>query len=363
MTTPRILDNTFEILIHLYPRAFRAEFQDEICAVFSESIEESANQGFLPLCRVCLRECLDLPGAILLQHWRQWLQWIETKFLSGEFEDLEHRNYGQFRRNRMSGKAPLDNLLLGNKRLTILAALPLLLMSLGIAGASLVSGGPFYTISIIRFMVSFAILLVPVVAIAIVGLYALYKRMPDWGLTWVGAGYMGLLLLIKTASEELADFDRFITTQTGDIILVILVLLAGLVLVSAAAMRGWQRAGLFSIGLAGMLGLSLFLSVTSAPFYRHDIAVLAAPTGLLLAALTYLYIRRPGLTRILVITFIALANLGMTYAINSVWQTWRSMQSKPSPVLPLMILLTAALLSGPMLGLLIKPIRRVFRRA
>jgi hypothetical protein len=262
----------------------------------------------------------------------------------------------------MSDESHPGNPLSNEKRLATMAALPLLLISLGIAGASLVSGGPFYTISITRFMVSLAILLVPVAAIAIIGLYALYRRMPDWGLTWVGAGYMGFLLLIKTASEELADFGRFITTQTGDVILVSLVLLAGLVLVSVAALRGWQRAGLLSIGLAGMLGLSLFLSVTSAPFYRHDIALMAAPVGLLFAALTYLYIRHPGHSRIIVIAFIGLANLGMTYAINSVWQSWVPMQNKPSPLWPLMILLTAALLSGPMLGIFIQPIRRRFRR-
>jgi hypothetical protein len=363
MAAHRMLDNTFGVLVRLYPRAFRSEFEDEICAVFSESIETAADLGFIPLLQVCLREGFDLPGAIVRQYWRQWLQWIISKLLLGGTEDVDKRVPTRTRRIRMSEDAPSKNPLLSEPRLAILAALPFLLMSWGIAGSSLVSGGPFYTISLTRFMVSLAVLLVPVVAIAVVGLYALYKRMPDWGLTWVGSGYMGFLLFIKTASEELADFGRFITTQTGDVFLVLLILLAGLVLVSAAAIRDWQRAGLFSIGLASMLVLSLFLSVTSAPFNRHDIALLAAPTGLLLAALTYLYIRRPGPARIIMIVTIGLSNLVMTYAVNSVWQSWRPMQSKPSLLLPLIILVTAALLSGPVLGLFIQPIRRALRRA
>ena len=362
MATPRLLDTTFGVLVRLYPRAFRSEFEDEICAVFSESIETAASLGSVPLLRVCLRELLDLPGSILRQYWHQWLQWITSKFLLEGPEDVDKRYSTRMRRIRMAEDLPPKNPLLDGKRLATLAALPLPLLSLGIAGSSLVSGGPFYTISPTRFMVSLAVLLVPVTTIAVVGLYALYKRMPDWGLTWVGSGYMGLLLLTKTASEELADYGRFITTQTGDIILIILILLAGLILVSAAAIKGWQRAGLFSIGLASMLGLSLFLSVTSAPFYRHDIALMAAPSGLLLAALTYLYIRRPGLSRIITIVIVGLANLVLTYAVNSVWQSWRSMQNKPSPLLPLMILITVALLSGPVLGLFIQPIRKILRR-
>jgi hypothetical protein len=192
--------------------------------------------------------------------------------------------------------------------------------------------------------------------IAIGGLYALAKGMPDWGLTWVGSGLMGFVLLVKTASEELADVGRFLISPIADLILMWLILVAGFVILGYAAAKGWRRAALFSIGMASILNLSLFLSVTSAPFYRHDLALVAAPVGLILMLLTYGYILGPDRIRILTFLGLALLNLVPVFLANQVWGDWLSNGNKPTATIPLMVLVTLVLFSGPFMGIVLHPL-------
>lgn len=247
-----------------------------------------------------------------------------------------------------------------DRRLAYVAALPPLLFGLGVAADSLIRGGPWNTVPTWRLYLSITVGLFPMLIIAVVGLYALAKRMPDWGLTWIGSGFMGFVLLVKTASEELADVGRFIVSQSVDIILMVVILLAGFVILAYAAMKGWRRAALFSIGMSGVFCLSLYLSVTSAPFYRHDLALFAAPVGFLLSLLTFGYV--VGSDRIRVLTFlgVALVNLSPVLVTNQVWRDWLLSEGRPSLSIPLLVLMMAILLCGPAMGLIVDPLRRIF---
>ena len=115
--------------------------------------------------------------------------------------------------------------------------------------------------------------------------------------------------------------------------------------------------------LAATLGLSLFQMVAVPPFYRLDVALLSVPLGLLVAALTYVYVRGADLARIAVLVGVELVNVGIAWAADRVWHDWLLARGQPSPLLPLLVLLTGALLAGPLLGLLGRPLRGVLRRA
>jgi hypothetical protein len=56
-------------LIRLYPRGFRAAFEDEMQVVFADAVAEAIERGGMSLIVVCLRELLDWPMALLRQHW------------------------------------------------------------------------------------------------------------------------------------------------------------------------------------------------------------------------------------------------------------------------------------------------------
>ncbi len=55
-------------LLRLYPGAFRAEFGEEMLAVFADAVREAAACGGMSLAGVCLRELSDWPVNVLLEH-------------------------------------------------------------------------------------------------------------------------------------------------------------------------------------------------------------------------------------------------------------------------------------------------------
>ncbi len=241
---------------------------------------------------------------------------------------------------------------------SLVAALPPFLLGLGILLNALTFGGPWYAVPPWRLYLGIALELIPAVAIAVGALIALWRRLPDWGYTWLGAALMLLAGGIKVLAEERAEAGQFLISPAGDIAVVVLVLLAGLAALGAAALRGWAQAGMVSIGLATALALSLCATAANAPFYRYDLALLAGPLGLLTAALTYLYARRSGPIRLAAIAGIGLASVGAAWGVNQAWQTWVLARGQPSPLWPFLVLLVGSLLAGPCLGLLAQPLRR-----
>jgi hypothetical protein len=353
-----LLRTLFILSLRLYPRSFRLEFEEEMAAVFNATLEDASRAGALTLLTCAFREVRDGSTRVL----REQLEEIRSSIHSQEiqFPERLHLLTRTEEKLIMLIDAPVTKNLGLDRRTAFFAVLPPLLFGLGVALDSLIRGGPWNTIPRWRLYLSVGVGLIPILIIAVVGLLALAKRMPDWSLTWIGAGYMGFVLLVKTASEELAEVGSFIVSQTIDVILVVAILLAGAVILGYSAIRGWRRAALFSIGMSAVFCLSLYLSVTSAPFYRHDLALIAAPVGLVLSLLIYGFLIGPDRFRVLVLLGVGLINLSPILVTNQVWTEWLSKDGRPSFSLPLLVLLTVVLVSGPAMGIIINPIRKLF---
>lgn len=128
----------------------------------------------------------------------------------------------------------------------------------------------------------------------------------------------GLRTFIKTIAEELADEGKFTTSQTGDTVIGISIFIIGTILIVSAAIRSRRRAGLFSVGLAGIFGLSICMTVSAAPFNHQDLTLLAAPLGLIMAALVYMYARDTDAHRIGVILGMGILNAVSILLANQV---------------------------------------------
>lgn len=249
------------------------------------------------------------------------------------------------------------------RRSSLLAALPPLLLGLATLLKALIIGAPWYTVPSWRLVAGIASEALAAGALAIGGLLALLRRLPDWGYTWLGAALAVVTLGISVLAEERAESGLSLISPAADAVVGALILLAGLAALVVAALRGWPQAGLVSIGLSSVLALSLCSAAGNAPFHRHDLVLLAGPLGLTIASLVYLYARRPGLVRFVAIAAIGLAEVGAVWLASQAWQDWLLRQGRPSPLLPFLVLLTGSLLAGPALGLMARPLRRAFRRA
>ncbi len=72
-TAVSLLVHLYTELLRLYPSDFRAEFGEEMTAVFIEHLTDTTQRGFLALMALCLRELLDLPASLWHEHWYSFL--------------------------------------------------------------------------------------------------------------------------------------------------------------------------------------------------------------------------------------------------------------------------------------------------
>lgn len=68
ITVTQLITRLYALLLRLYPRSFRAEFEEEVQAVFEDAVADAARRGGLLLAAVFLRELWDLPGALLREY-------------------------------------------------------------------------------------------------------------------------------------------------------------------------------------------------------------------------------------------------------------------------------------------------------
>ncbi|MGD1992307.1 MAG: hypothetical protein PVI59_03855 [Anaerolineae bacterium] len=252
-------------------------------------------------------------------------------------------------------------------RQVLLSALPPLLLGLGVVLNSVLISVPsssarWYTVPTWRLVASIGVGLLSAATLFVGGLIALLRGLPDCGYTWAGAGFATLALGLNLVAGERAELGLPLISPAVDIVILVLLLLAGLVLLGWTALRGWPQAGLVSIGISTVMVLSLCGMATNAPFYRYDLALAAGPLGLLTALLIYIYVRRPGIVRIAAMVGIGLSSIATTVMVNQAWRTWLATRGQPSPLLPFLILLTGSLLAGPVLGVSAQFLRRAVKR-
>ena len=61
-------------LLRLYPGEFRAEYGEEMLAVFDQAVRDAAAHNGRSLAGVCMRELCEWPGNVLAEHWSSALR-------------------------------------------------------------------------------------------------------------------------------------------------------------------------------------------------------------------------------------------------------------------------------------------------
>lgn len=328
----------YSTMMVLYPYEFRREFAREMQLVFQEKMTAEMEMGRWFLLRALWKELREWPSAVLIEYWLAFQDTFGRGIMSIMTEDRSWR--------------------IEDRRNAIIASLPPLMMGLGIALGALIIWEPWYTIPHWRLMTGFVIMVFPGLIIGLGGLWALIKRVPPWGHTWVGATGMGLVLFVKTIAEERADFGLSMISPVVDNVIVILLLIGIVVLIGVFAWQGWRPAGMVSLGFASMAGMASFSLATAAPLNRYDLALLAAPVGLVMSLLTYLFVRKGDLGRVISIVGFGFLNAFMLLVIAAAWDL---PSPRIFPALPFLIVLTGALLVGPVAGLVGRPLRKVIQ--
>ena len=225
-----------------------------------------------------------------------------------------------------------------------IAAAPALIFGTGIALSALIIWKPYNQVAAWRLYSGIAVFVLFTAVVFLGGVWAVRKRLPAWGYSWAGAGLMSVVMAVKMIAEERADEGLAIINPIFDNTLAILLVLACLGLLFFAALRGWQTAGLVSIGFVTILTLSIIAATTAAPFNRYDIALLSAPVGILIAGITYLYRLKDDRTRIALLICLGIINCGAVWLVDRIWM---DSLNRSSSFWPFFVVVTLALLSGP----------------
>lgn len=67
----RVATWVYALIVRLYPRAFRAEFEDEMRTVFAAAVADAAAGGWIALLGILWRELWDCPRNLLVAHWQE----------------------------------------------------------------------------------------------------------------------------------------------------------------------------------------------------------------------------------------------------------------------------------------------------
>jgi hypothetical protein len=342
-------------MVRCYPNSIRTEFSEEMRAVYWEVSMDALDSSSWSMLGVFLKELFDWPLELLNGY-------VDTFKARSVLHDQDYQaiyRVGDTAMGRVLSMISQERSIDLSKRQGVIAALPPLLLGLGIMSSALIRTDVWYRLPVWQLYLSVAVVLLPGIAVGLGGLLALLKRIPDWGLTWVGCAFMGVTLFAKVLVEEGVEEGWLSLAPSTEMVLGLAILLAGFTFLIITARRGWTQAGLFTIAVACTMGLSLFQSLTAAPFNRDDIAIFAGPLGLIIASLIYVYIFQPGILRIVIILGVGLVNTGAAVIATNTWSSWFENKGAPSPLLPLLVILTVLLFSGPVSGLILRLINRL----
>lgn len=249
------------------------------------------------------------------------------------------------------------------RRQAFAAAMPLFLFGLCVGAITLfllAIGGPSQIVNVARgplwHNLALVIGTITLAALVAAAVAAIMRPLPVWSYTWIGAGMTGLLIALNLVAED----RDFVISPVIDITMLVLFLLSGLVTFGTAVSRGWQHAGLFSIGVCATLGLSLCFFGVAGPF-QSNLGLLAILLGGADSVLVYAYVRRSKSVRIAALIGVGAANAAVSWIVE---QLFRS--SNPSRDISqfwyLVAILTVLLFGGTLLGLPGGFARRVLSR-
>ena len=242
----------------------------------------------------------------------------------------------------------------GDRMQALSAALPPLIVGTGIVLRALVVGDAWYEVANWRLFLGVTLNLVWVGVLFVVGLIALAKGVPAWGATWLGGGLAALAILINVAAEERAEVGLPLISPVGDAIVAGVLFLVILIALTRVALRGWRKAGLVSVGMSMVLGLTLFSSVVNPPFNRVDLGLLALPAALLFAGLVVVYVTKGDVARWAALLAVEGVNVGFVLLGNQVWRDFVAGQGGTSSPWPFLVVLTGTLVAGPALAFVLR---------
>ena len=354
-TLLRILTDLYGWMVRCYPSSIRVEFGEEMRAVFRKASVDALVISRRRALVVFLAELLDWPFELLGGYLDVISRWsrIPTRDHQAKFI------FGSSAFERKITMISQERSLNMSKRQVMIAALPPLLLGLGIMLSAMIRTDVWYRLPSWQLYLSVFVVMLPGIVIGLGGLVAVIKHIPDWGLSWVGCAFMGVTLFAMVFVEEGVEEGWLSLSPTIELVIGLTLFLTGFILLILMAKRGWYRAGLFTLAVASTMGLSLFQSLTAAPFNRDDIALFAGPLGLIIAMLIYIYILNPGMIRIVMIAGVGVINTGAALIATNAWRSSFENRGAASPLLPLLVILTGLLLSGPISGLLVSPLRRL----
>lgn len=328
----------FDIMLCAYPHGYRQEFGPEMVAVFSQAAEEAAANGIL--WPVFLRELRDWPLRLMSEYFQSWTGAIQ-------------------RRMQMNTEKDGANWRIEDRRQALYVALMPVVIGLGIGLKDIALWPDYKVVPVWRFALALGILGASMLAVIVVGVIAVLRKLPDWGFIWAGGGLMAVVLGLRVLADELMEQGaNGLISPSWDMAIMVSLMAAGFVLLVVAAWRGWQQAGLVSMGMAITTGLELFNAVTYAPFNRYLLSLIALPVSVVIGLLVYAYCRGRERVRLATLAGIAALNIGTVMMANQVWLSHPLGRDGDTPVIPLLILLNGLLLAGPVIGLIGKPIRR-----
>lgn len=337
-------------MLACYPTATRSEFGEEMLYVFDEASADRAACGVIALLVYFLREMRDWPRGLFSAYRSEYLQ---RGYRGQRFTKVPAPGWVTWKEGVMDD---LDGRLSTKGKRSIWISLPPLLLGLGIMVSALVRTDVWYRLPRWQLTLSVGILFLPGMVVAVVGLIALVRRIPDWGITWMGSAFMGFVLTMQVTLGEFIDEGVISMHPAVEAALGLGLFLTGLTLLLVLAVRGWSRSGLFTLAAAATMGLSLLQAVTAAPFNRDDLALLAGPLGLTFTLLIFFYLQKPGVSRWAALVITGLLNVGIVLITTHAWLVWRAPPEATGFITPLLIMLTGLLVVGPISGLLIKPI-------
>lgn len=335
-------------LLACYPASIRREYGEEMRSVFEEACEQESSTFALLL--TFLRELQDWPILVIEAH--------HDEFLVGgeERSRVSHAHLSSGTIESGVDMTDGDEIAPEGARQVAWMAMPILLLGLGIMIAALVRTDVWYRLPAWQLWLSMALTLLPGLIVGGVGLFAIVRRVPDWGITWVGCAFMGFALSTEVMLGELVDEGTITLAPPVAASIGLSLFLAGLVVLLILAVRGWVKSGLFTLAAAATMGLSLLQSVTAAPINRDDLALLAGPLGLVFALLIVAYVRGRSVNRGAVLLATAALNVGVAVLVESAWSDWGLITERATVIPMLFVLMTGLLASGPISGLLVKPI-------
>jgi hypothetical protein len=83
----RLATCVYTLIVRLYPRAFRAEFGDEMRVVFADAVADAVKDSRMMLIGIFWRELRDYPGNLLAAHWqRAYTKMTGANMLTGSNE-------------------------------------------------------------------------------------------------------------------------------------------------------------------------------------------------------------------------------------------------------------------------------------